>query len=154
VWILTHGAFIHGIAPAYWPGANEVDIVAVDGYNTGGCRTAQPGSNLVGSGSQVETPAELFGAAVAFARSQGGLPVFIPEWGTIPYTSPSVQPSYIQQMQDYVEQTPEIAAALYWDNHGHDNGCDYNIDHHPASLGALAAMGQASGLQGRILAAG
>ncbi len=150
VWILTSGAFRYGVAGAYWPGTNEVDIVAVDGYNTGSCRLARPGTNLVASGTQVESPAELFNAAVSFARTHGGLPVFIPEWGSIPYTSPSVQPAFIQQMQSYVAQNPEIAAALYWDNHGHDNGCDYIINNHPASLGALAAMGRASSLQGRI----
>ena len=154
VWILTSGAFRQGIASEYWPGANEVDIVAVDGYNTGGCRHARPGTNLVGLGNSVESPVELFGAAISFARTHGGLPVFIPEWGTIPYESSAVQPWYIQQMQNYVTQNPEIAAALYWDNHGHSNGCDYTIDSHPASLSALAAMGRASALQGQIVSAG
>ena len=154
VWILTSGAFRQGIASEYWPGANEVDIVAVDGYNTGGCRQAEAGTNLVGFGNSVVSPAELFGAAISFARAHGGLPVFIPEWGTIRYESPAVQPWYIQQMQNYVTQNPEIAAALYWDNHGHGNGCDYSIDSNPASLSALAEMGRANALQGQIVPAG
>lgn len=153
VWILTSQAFRLGIAGQYWPGANEADIVGADGYNAGQCRQARPNTNLRGSGTSVQSPAKLFGATVSFARAQGGLPIFIPEWGTIPYTSSAVQPRYIRQMQSYVIQNPEIAAALYWDNHGHDNGCDYSIDNYPASLDAMATMGQASALQGQIVSA-
>ena len=36
VLILTHYGYINGSAASYWPGAGEVDIIAADGYNTGG----------------------------------------------------------------------------------------------------------------------
>ena len=141
------------VAPDYWPGAGEVDIVAADGYNAAGCRSARPGSNLVASGSQISSPSTLFGPVISFARAHGGLPVFIAEWGTVPYTSPAMQPDYINQMRAYVTANPEIAAALYWNSHGQGNGCDYSLDSHPAAVAALAAMGRSAGLQGRIVTA-
>ena len=39
MFILTHWGYINNSASSYWPGADEVDIIAADGYNTGGCRT-------------------------------------------------------------------------------------------------------------------
>lgn len=141
------------VAPDYWPGAGEVDIVAADGYNAAGCRSARPGSNMVASGNQVSSPSTLFGSVISFAQAHGGLPVFIAEWGTVPYTSPAIQPSYISQMGAYVSAHPEIAAALYWNSHGQGNGCDYSLDSHPASVAALAAMGRSAALQGRIAVA-
>lgn len=149
VFILTVGAFIHGIASSFWPGSNEVDIVAADGYNTAYCRLYRPG-NLVASGTREVTPAHLFGPVIGFAHAAGGLPVFITEWGTVPYTSPTVQPGFIHQMQSYVTDNHEIAAALYWNNHGHHNACDYSLDNRPGALAALAEMGHASALQGQV----
>lgn len=160
VWILTAEAFRAepwaaraGPASAYWPGKDEVDIVAADGYNSGGCRAAGPGRNLVATGTQMASPDLLFGRLVAFARAEGGLPVFIAEWGSVPYTSSEVQPAFIDQMRAYVTDNLEIAAALYWNGHGQSNGCDYILNSHPASLSALAAMGHSVRLQGRIVSA-
>src|SRR6202035_3015280 len=98
VWILTHAAFSSGAAGSFWPGSSQVDVVAADGYNTSTCRQAMAGSNLVADGNQVITPAELFGPALGFARAQGGLPVFIAEWASVPYVSSAVQPGFIRQM--------------------------------------------------------
>jgi hypothetical protein len=158
VWILTAEAFRStpwasrvGPPSAYWPGDDAVDVVAADGYNAAGCRQAKPGTNLVAGGSQVSSPALLFGGVVAFARAHGGLPVFIAEWGSVPYASSGVQPEYIDQMRSYVTGNREIAAALYWNGHGNGNGCDYQLDAHSSSLSALAVMGRSAGLQGRIV---
>ena len=128
-----------------------MDVVAVDGYNTGQCRSTRPGTNWVDPGSTVTSPADLFARAVSFAKAEGGLPVFVAEWGTVAYTSPSLQPSFIHQMQAYVTANPEIAAALYWNSYPPQSGCNYSLDNHPGSLAALAAMGHASNLQGRIV---
>jgi hypothetical protein len=150
VWILTSGAFRRNEAATFWPGAGEVDIVAADGYNTAGCRRARAGTNLVAPGNRVESPAALFGPVLRFAESHGPLPVFIAEWGSVPYTSPYVQPRYILQMRTYVTDHPEIAAALYWNGHGIGNGCDYTINNYPRSVAAMAAMGGSPGLQGQL----
>jgi hypothetical protein len=109
-----------------------------------------PGSDLVAQGTQVTTPAELFGSVLGFAHAQGGLPVFISEWASVPYTSPGVQPGFIRQMEDYVTANREIAGALYWSGHGHGNGCNYALAGHPESVLALAAMGRSPGLQGKV----
>jgi hypothetical protein len=151
VLILTHLAYISGLASQYWPGPGEVDIVGVDGYNAAAnCRKARAGSDVVAQGTAMQTPPDLFDAALGFARAHAGLPVFIAEWGTIPYTSPAVQPGFIRQMQQFVISNPQIRAALYWDGHGQGNGCNYTIDGNPASLGALAAMGSSAALQGSM----
>lgn len=154
IFILTAGAFITGVAGRYWPGSNEVDIVASDGYNTAGCRADSPG-NLVASTTKKEvSPSYLFGPAVGFAHAVGGLPVFITEWGSVPYISSGVQPGFIHQMQAYASGNREIAAVMYWDAHGHGNACNYEIDHRPESLAALSAMAHSPAFQGHISPAG
>jgi hypothetical protein len=158
VLIMTHPAYeaVHlsakwpGVS-AFWPGSREVDIVGVDGYNTGNCRSARPGSNYLASGSAVQTPAQLFDPALSFARAHGSMPVFVAEWASVPYKNSSVQPGFIHQMQSFVTTKHEIHAALYWNAHGAGNGCDYILGTHSASMSALAAMGHASGLQARAL---
>jgi hypothetical protein len=154
VWLLTSLAFREGIASQFWVGSNETDIIAADGYNTADCRTAAAGANVVAAdGSQMLTPADLFDAVVSFAHGHGGLPVIIAEWASIPYTSSTVQPGFIRMMQDYVTSTREIVAALYWNDHGQGNGCDYSIDNRQPSLSALATMAHAPALQGRVTGA-
>jgi hypothetical protein len=161
VLILTHYAYYPKRpgsawpgASSFWPGNREVDIVGVDGYNTSSCRKATPGSDLVASGSAVQTPADLFDPTLSFARAHGNVPVFVTEWASVPYKSPSVQPGFIHQMEDFVTANHQIGAAMYWDAHGHGNGCDYIIDNRPASLAALTAMGHAAGLQAGALIRG
>jgi hypothetical protein len=151
VWILTNPGFSNGLAKQFWPGQGNVDVVAVDGYNTGKCRSTRPGTTWVDPGSTFTSPADLFSGAVSFAKAEGGLPVFVAEWGSVAYTSPSVQPGFIHQMQAYVTANPQIAAALYWNSYPPHSGCDYSLDSHSASLSALAAMGHAASLQGRIV---
>jgi hypothetical protein len=146
--ILTHMAYIKGFASQYWPGTGEVDIVGVDGYNAAGnCRTVR-GGNVVAQGTAMQTPADLFDGALGFAGAHGGLPVFVAEWGSVPYASPAIQPAFINQMQQFVAANHQIGAALYWDGHGQGNGCNYIINGNPASLAALANMGHSSVLQG------
>jgi hypothetical protein len=150
VWILTNPGFRNGLASQFWPGRDDVDVVAVDGYNTGDCRRSPAGTNWVDGTTVVTPPADLFSGAVSFAKAQGGLPVFVAEWGTVPYTRAGLQPSFVRQMQAYVLANPEIAAALYWDGHAGQSGCQYSLGGYPDSLAALAAMGHEASLQGHI----
>lgn len=150
VMILTHFGYIHGVASQYFPGTNEVDIIGVDGYNAADCRDAKQGSHFRAPDNDVETPADIFGAALAFARSHGGLPLFIGEWASVAYSAPSIQPGYIHSMQEYVTSNPEIAAALYWNSFRPPGSCDYIINSIPDSLSALTAMAHAAGMQGHI----
>jgi hypothetical protein len=151
VLILTRVAYAQGLASSFWPGANEVDVVAADGYNTANCRQAPAGASIVaGQGARVLTPADIFDPVLSFASSHGNPPVFIAEWASIPYASSSVQPNFIHEMQQYVTSHPQIKAALYWSGHGHGNGCNYVLASQPASLAALRAMAHVPGLQGRV----
>jgi hypothetical protein len=142
VFILTHWGYINNSAASYWPGAGEADIIAADGYNTGGCR--HPGH---GGQNPPVTPASLFSAVVSFAVAHGRLPVFIAEWGSVAYPAPNVRASFIRQMQAFVDANPLIAAALYWDSQvAH---CNYEINDSSSSLAALASMGHAPDMQGQ-----
>lgn len=149
VFILGRYAYTRGIAGQYWPGANELDVVGVDGYNSAGCVKLKVANFVAPQGTRARTPADIFNPALQFARSHGRLPVFIVEWASVPYAVSSVQPSFIHQMQAYVSANREIAAALYWN--GHVPGCDYSLNNRPAALSALAAMSHSTGLQGHIV---
>jgi hypothetical protein len=142
VLILTHWGYINNSASSYWPGAGNVDIIAADGYNTGGCR--HPGHGA----QDPVSPASLFSAVVSFAVAHGRVPVFIAEWGSVASPSPGVQVSFIQQMQAFVDANPLIAAALYWDSEVPH--CNYEINNSSSSLAALAGMGHAPDMQGQV----
>lgn len=152
VWILAWLSFRTaplsvGPASAFWPGSSEVDIVAVDGYNSVGCPN--------GGDSTTRTPAWIFSPVVSYAQAQGGLPVFVAEWGSTAFVA-NQQPTFINQMQAYVASTPQIAAVMYWDGPqfgtgSHGCGLAYRVNNHPASVAALAAMGQSAALQGRLV---
>ena len=130
-----------GWAGDYWPGANEVDIVAADGYNSGNCQQG-PGFKA----APLEQPTMLFNPVVAFAQANGGLPVFISEFGSIPNPPQDVQTTFIQQMQSYVASTPQVTAALFWEGRSANGPCNYTIN--TSAIPALAAMGRSPMLQG------
>jgi hypothetical protein len=146
--ILTHFFYNNGKAIQWWPGANEVDIVAADGYNTGGCRIARKQHRAFTFGvTPPESPSSLFTGVVQFAAAHGGLPVFIAEWGSVPYSDTSVRVNWIQQMQSFVAANPAIHAALYWNSSVLQ--CNYILNNSPTSLSALASMGHSALMQGR-----
>jgi len=150
VWIQLHNSFVpmdqrsgkgpnFGAPTLYWPGRDEVDIVAVDGYSHPGCQGhAGPA-----------TPQSLFGPVLSFAHQNGGLPVFITEWGSTAFPSSQFQTEFIGQMQAYVAANPEIVAVLYWNSQGGPH-CDFSVDTYPASVSALATMAHSAALQGRL----
>jgi hypothetical protein len=157
VLILTHEAFIPlsmrpryalaDLAPnAYFPGKGEVDIIAADGYESYGCAN-KAASN--GSGDrEARLLQALFEPVVAFAHANGGLPVFITEWGSTAYPSSGLQVSFIHQMQAFVATNREVAGVMYWDNHGSGAHCDYTINGNQAAVSAIAAFGHSTLMQG------
>ena len=148
VLILTHFFYNNGKAIQWWPGTNEVDVVAADGYNTGGCRIARKqGRPFTYGVTPPESPSSLFTGVVQFAAAHGGLPVFIAEWGSVPYSSTSVRVNWIQQMQSFVAANPAIHAALYWNSSVEQ--CNYILNNSPTSLAALTSMAQSPLMQGR-----
>jgi len=163
VLVLTHLAYFsavarpvwansEGQASSYFPGAQEVDIIAADGYNHGGCKNAGPGVAVAPRGAPTVTPEALFAPMVSFARSHGGLPVFIAEWGSQAFAGSAEQAIFIDQMQAFVAANHEIAAVLYFDSHSAQySSCSSSLDNQPESLSALAAMGNSPALQGHIV---
>ena len=149
VLILTHYAYINGSAARYWPGKGETDVIAADGYNTGGCRIARrTGARFTTGQTPVVSPSALFSTTVRFAQAHGNLPVFITEWGSVAYPSPAVRVNWIHQMQSFVDAHHDIAAALYWDSEVPP--CNYEINGSSSSLAALASMARAPDLQGKL----
>jgi hypothetical protein len=141
-----------GAASSYFPGKNEVDIIGVDGYNTGGCRQVSTQVAFMSGGAATTSPAALFGPAISFARAQGNLPVFVAEWGSVAFAGNSKQATFISQMQAYVTANHEIAAALYWNSYnGQHPGCLMSLDNQPESMATLAVMGHSAPLQGRVV---
>ena len=133
-----HWTFRLGFASQYFPGAGNVDVIAADGYNRGGCRSR----NASKPTQATVTPGSLFDPVLTFARTHGGLPVFIAEWASAFYSAaPAWQVHYIGQMKAYVLANPRIAAVMYWDDVGF-NGCKFPVTGHPLSVTALAAMGK------------
>jgi hypothetical protein len=146
--ILTHFFYNNGKAIDWWPGTSEVDVVAADGYNTGGCRIARKQHRPFTFGvTPPESPSSLFTGVVQFAAAHGGLPVFIAEWGSVPYSNASVRVNWIQQMQSFVAANPAIHAALYWNSSVQQ--CNYILNNSPTSLSALASMGHSALMQGK-----
>ncbi len=146
VWILIHSSFDNGLASRYWPGDGAVDVVGVDGYNSYACRVTRHGGIPRAAVNDTVTPASIFGPAIAFAHAHGGLPVFISEWGSDPAPA-GAQAEFIRQMQTFVTGNREIGAVMYWDS---GTSCDYSVDGNPTSIAALASMGRAAALQGRV----
>ncbi|MFI1205006.1 glycosyl hydrolase [Streptomyces sp. NPDC020883] len=142
VWILTASGFHQdGVASSFWPGAQYVDAVGADGYVSGGC-TKQKSGNYVDPANTATKPDAVFGPALTWSTTHAkGKPVFIPEWGSVPFTNPGVRPSYINAMTKYVVAHPQISAVMYWNDHAHKDSCDYALDNDLASQHALAAMG-------------
>ena len=127
-----------GFASDYFPGTANVDVIAADGYNRGGCRRHRSTTPTKPS----VTPGSMFDPVLTFARTHGGLPVFIAEWASAFYSAaPAWQVHYIGQMKAYVLANPRIAAVMYWDDVGF-NGCKFPVTGHPLSVTALAAMGK------------
>jgi hypothetical protein len=137
--ILIHSSVGRSWGNGFWPGAGEVDVFAVDGYNSYPCR----GSNQ----TRMQTPAGLFNPTLSFASSHGGLPVFISEWGSVS-SRPTMQARFINEMHSYIVGHRQIKAALYWNDGG--SSCSYRVDGNPAALSALRAMGQSAAMQGRV----
>ena len=133
-----------GFASHYWPGAANVDVVAADGYNRGGCRDHTSSTPTQPS----VTPGSLFNPVLTFAKAHGGKPVFLAEWASAAYSAvPAWQAHYIGEMKAYVLANPRIAAVLYWNDHGF-NACSFAVTGHPLSITALANMGHS--LRGHI----
>lgn len=149
VWILTAEGFgVPGRASQYWPGTGTVDAIGVDGYLSGACRRRT--GDYINPAPTTEHPGTIFNAALRWSADNApSRPVVVAEWGSVPFTDPTLRRGFIDAMVEYVAQHPRIAAVLYWNAHGKGNACDYAVDDDPAALGALAAMSRDPRLHSR-----
>jgi len=132
-------SFRLGFASDYYPGAGNVDVIAADGYDRGGCRTVH--GHTVPTEASV-SPGSLFDPVLSFASAHGGLPVFLAEWAGAYYSGkPGFQTKFINAMKSYVLGNPRIAAVMYWDQHG-NMSCQFSISKDAPSVRALTAMGK------------
>jgi hypothetical protein len=160
VLILTHEAFIplsirprwamSDLAPNDWfPGRGEVDVIAADGYESYGCEAKQA-SDDGSDGREANLLQQLFEPVVAFAHANGGLPVFITEWGSTSFPTSALQVSFIHQMESFVQANREVVGAMYWDNTGIGPHCSYIINSNEPAVSAMSALGQSPVMQGRV----
>jgi len=141
-----------GEASSYFPGTNEVDIVAADGYNTGGCRHVSHNVSAMAANAATVSPETLFDPLVSFAHSHGNMPVFVAEWASVTYAGTTKQATFIAQMRAFVAANREVAAVMYWNSWNPQHpGCQMSINNSPTSVATLAAMGHSSLLQGRLI---
>lgn len=135
-------------AGKFWPGRDTVDILGDDAYQFGKCYKFPPSDHYLASGKGV-TPAYIYNPVLQWATANApGVPIFLPEWGSVAFKDPLVRPAFIRAMTSFITSHPEIHAELYWDAHFKTSACDMRVDSDPASLAALIAMGKNPNFQG------
>lgn len=122
VWCPTATGFDNGTAPAYYPGADQVDWICTDAY-------PQP------PGAYEDLKDELR-AFMAWAVPQGK-PIMLGEIGVPLSYSPESRSQWIDRAAAYLTATPAIKAFVYFDLNpiGHDTNRDWYL---PAGSEALA----------------
>jgi hypothetical protein len=160
VYILTHEAYVlpmsarphwavrMGSADAYWPGDKDVDIVAADGFMSYGCKQGQSAGGTPNDPASVES---LFGPLLDFARSHGGMPVFITEWGATYFPTSQRQVKFITEMQTFLNANRQVKAIMYWDATGVGPHCNYVINGNPPSIAAMRTLAHSTLLQGHTV---
>jgi hypothetical protein len=131
VWSPNAPAFAgrNGGATAYWPGDDQVDWVAADGYNFYKCQNRKDWKTF----DQIFAPFLAWGA-------QKNKPMMIAEFG-----SPADSDRPIRQAQwlsDAVADAathPGLRALVYYSSDGHE--CDWRLDASPPTLASLAELG-------------
>jgi hypothetical protein len=118
VWCPMSFDYASGVAQKFWPGAGYVDYVAADGYNF-------PGRKWRAFG-------EIFDAAYSFSVAQGR-PFYIAETAS-PGNDPRT-PSWISGAAQWVAQSPNVAAVVYFDSVS-PKGYDFRLYAHPATFTA------------------
>lgn len=107
----------------YYPGAAYVDVLAIDGYNWGTCK----------SWSTWHSFDQVFHTAYARVAALGDQPIWIAEFG-------SAEPGgdKAQWIRDAFASTdfPRVRALVYFDENS-AAGCDWRIDSSPSSLTAF-----------------
>jgi hypothetical protein len=128
VWCPTATGFDRGVAPSYYPGASEVDWICTDAYPTPGGPVEQLKSEVA--------------AFLTWAKGQGK-PIMLGEIGVPQNYSSPARVKWIENAANFVEQTPQIKAVVYFDYNpvGHSSTRDYLITPGTPAAAALRALG-------------
>jgi len=130
-WTMMAWGFRSGNAAAFYPGDDDVDVVAADGYNQSGCPQGHaPWRSLT----------DIFSAFYAFG-SEHGKRMIVAEWGAHEDPAdPGREASWFDDASAQLQQWPGIVAVLYFDA---DRGCARWVDSSPETLAAFQAMAAA-----------
>jgi beta-mannanase len=114
VWAPTAAAFDNGAADRFYPGDDQVDWIAADGYNAPGCRAGQDDWRQL---------SEVFGAFYGWGSSRAK-PLMIGETGTAEDPSdPGRKAAWFDDAaRDLTTEMPNVQALVYFDAR---KACDY-----------------------------
>src|ERR671913_448400 len=115
VWAPTASAFASDSADRFYPGDDQVDWIAADGYNGPGCR---PGSGW-------RELSDIFGDFYVWGSSHGK-PLMIGETGTVEDgANPARKAAWFDNAaRDLTTEMPNVQALIYFDA---KKACDYRV---------------------------
>ena len=130
---LTGAAYRSGLANAYYPGDEYVDVLAADGYNHYGCLH-------LGFGHRWNSFRNIFGGFYDYGIEKGK-PMMIPEYGSgEDPLRPGRKAEWIREAHEALEGWPQVKATMYY-NHQSDPLCSYLLDSSAAAFDAFVSMG-------------
>jgi hypothetical protein len=128
VWCPTAAGFARGAAPAYYPGASQVDWICTDAY---------PNPKVPFDPLQTElTP------FLAWAKSQRK-PLMVGEFGVPQSYSSDARRAWLTNASAFIKRTPQIKAAVYFDYNpiGHAATQAFRLEPGSSALSAFRALG-------------
>jgi Right handed beta helix region len=142
VWTATAGAFADGTADRFYPGDEQVDWIAADGYNNPGCRVGRDGWREL---------SEIFGAFHAWGSGHGK-PLMIAETGTVedPADAGRKAAWFDNAATHLAVEMPNVQAVVY---HDVRKPCDYQTSSSTRSFEGFKRLAQDPHFQSAPLAA-
>jgi beta-mannanase len=128
VWAPTAAAFASDSADRFYPGDDQVDWVAADGYNGPGCRPQGGWREL----------SDIFGDFYVWGSSHGK-PLMIGETGSVEDgADPAGKAAWFDHAaRDLATQMPQVQALIYFDA---KKACDYRVATSSSSLAAFKRL--------------
>jgi endoglucanase len=123
VWSPTSAAFVTGVAQSFYPGPDDVDWIAADGYNW-------PPGRPQAAWRQFST---IFAGFYPWAK-RTGKPLMIAEFG-VQERAPGEKAAWIRNMAKALQtEFPAVRAIVYFDSHAR---YDWRLDSSPEAFGAF-----------------
>jgi beta-mannanase len=139
VWAPTAAAFSSNAADRFYPGDDQVDWIAADGYNGPGCRPGTGWREL----------SDMFRDFYVWGSSHGK-PLMLGETGTVEdAANPARKAAWFDNAaRDLATEMPNVQALVYFDA---KKTCDYRVDSSAASLAGFRRLAQDPHFQTRPL---